>query len=65
MPSYFFKVLPLFFLHKFVSNYLLDQSSLFMAFGNTIKHKVQKVFDNWFDMLSVERKPSDYHMEFS
>ena len=34
-----------------------------MTCGNPIKHKLQKAFDNWLDMFSVERKPSDDQME--
>ncbi len=34
-----------------------------MTCGNPIKHKLQKVVDNWLDMFSVERKPSDKQME--
>ena len=34
-----------------------------MTRGNPIKHKLQKVVDNWLDMFSVERKLSDDQME--
>ena len=34
-----------------------------MTCGNSIKHKLQQVVDNWLDMLSVERKLSDAQME--
>ena len=34
-----------------------------MTCGNPIKHKLQKVVDNWLDIFSVERKLSDEHME--
>ena len=34
-----------------------------MAFGNPIKHKLQKLVDKWLDMLSVERKLSDDQIE--
>ena len=34
-----------------------------MTCGNPIKHKLQKAFDNWLDMFSVERKTSDEQME--
>ena len=34
-----------------------------MTCGNTIKHKLQKGFENWLNMLSVERKLSDDQME--
>ena len=35
-----------------------------MTCGNPIKHKLQKVVENWLDMFSVERKLSDHQMEF-
>ena len=34
-----------------------------MAYVNPIKHKLQKAFDNWLDMFSVERNLSDEQME--
>ena len=34
-----------------------------MTCGNPVKHKLQKVIDNWLDMFSVERKLSDEQME--
>ena len=34
-----------------------------MTYGNSIKHIFQKVFDNWLDMFSIERKLSDEQME--
>ena len=34
-----------------------------MTCGNPIKHKLQRVVDNWLDMFSVERKLSDEQME--
>ena len=34
-----------------------------MTCGNPIKHKLQKVVDNWLDMFSVEKKVSDDQME--
>jgi len=34
-----------------------------MTCGNPIKHKLQKVVDNWLDMFSFERKLSDKQME--
>ena len=34
-----------------------------MTCGNHIKHKLQKAFDNWLDMFSVERKLSDEQIE--
>ena len=34
-----------------------------MTCGNPIKHKLQKVVDNWIDSFSVERKLSDEQME--
>ena len=34
-----------------------------MTCGNPIKHKLQKVVDNWLDMFSAERKLSDEQME--
>ena len=34
-----------------------------MTCGNPIKHKLQKVIDNWLDMCSVESKLSDEQME--
>ena len=34
-----------------------------MTLGNPIKHKLQKVFDNWLDKFSVERKLSDEQIE--
>jgi len=34
-----------------------------MTCGNPIKHKLQKVVDNWLNMLSVERELSDDQME--
>ena len=34
-----------------------------MTCGNPIKHKFQKVVDNWLDMFLVERKLSDEQME--
>ena len=34
-----------------------------MTCRNPIKHKLQKVVDNWLDMLSVERTLSDEQME--
>ena len=34
-----------------------------MAGGNPIKHKIQNILDNLFDMLIVERKLTDDQME--
>ena len=34
-----------------------------MTCGNPIKHKLQKVFDNWLDMFSDEKTLSDAQME--
>ena len=34
-----------------------------MTCGNPVKHKLQKVIDNWLDMFWVERKLSDEQME--
>ncbi len=34
-----------------------------MTCENPIKHKLQKVFDSWFDTFSVERKLSDEQIE--
>ena len=34
-----------------------------MTWENPVKHKLQKVIDNWLDMFSVERKLSDEQME--
>ena len=34
-----------------------------MTCGNPIKHKLQKVLDNWLDMFLVEKKLSDDQME--
>ena len=34
-----------------------------MTCGNPIKHKLQKVFDNWLDIFSVEKNLSDDQME--
>jgi len=34
-----------------------------MTCGNPIKHKLQKVVDNWLDMSSVKRKLSDDQLE--
>ena len=34
-----------------------------MTCGNPVKHKLQKVVDNWLNMLSVERELSDDQME--
>ena len=34
-----------------------------MTCGNPIKDKLQKVFDNWLDMFSVEKNLSDAQME--
>jgi len=34
-----------------------------MTCGNPIKHKLQKIVDNWLNMFSFERKLSDEQME--
>ena len=34
-----------------------------MTCENSVKHKLQKVIDNWLEMFSVERKPSDEQIE--
>ena len=34
-----------------------------MTCGNPVKHKLQKVIDNWLDMFSVEINLSDEQME--
>jgi len=34
-----------------------------MTCGNPVKHKLQKVIDNWLDMFWVERKLSDEQIE--
>ena len=34
-----------------------------MTCGNHIKHKLQKIVDNWLDMFSVEKKLSNDQME--
>ena len=34
-----------------------------MTCGNPVKHKLQKVIDNWLDMFLVDRKLSDEQME--
>ena len=34
-----------------------------MSCGNPFKHKLQKIYDNWLDILSVERKLSDEQIE--
>ena len=34
-----------------------------MTCGNPFKHKIQKVIDNFLDMLSVERKLTDEEIE--
>ena len=34
-----------------------------MTCGNPIKHKLQKVVDNWLHIFSIEKKLSDDQME--
>tara|TARA_A100001388_G_scaffold269234_1_gene245274 strand:- start:383 stop:553 length:171 start_codon:yes stop_codon:yes gene_type:complete len=34
-----------------------------MTRGNRIKHKLQKVVDNWLNMFPVQKKLSDEQME--
>ena len=34
-----------------------------MTCGNPVKHKLQKVIDNWLDMFLDDRKLSDEQME--
>ena len=34
-----------------------------MTCGNPIKHKIQNVFTNWLDILSIEKKLTDNQME--
>ena len=34
-----------------------------MTCGNPIKHKVKKIFGNWFDMLPIDRKLTDDQLE--
>ena len=34
-----------------------------MAYGNLIKNKIQNVFGDWFDQLTIERKLSNDQME--
>ena len=35
-----------------------------MTYGNLIKNKIQQVFSNLFDSLSIERNLTDAQMEF-
>ena len=34
-----------------------------MTCGNPFKHKIQELFDNFFEMLSIEEKITDKQME--
>ena len=34
-----------------------------MKCGKKIKHKIQNSFNNWLDILSIERKLTDHQME--
>ena len=35
-----------------------------MTYGNLIKNKIQSVFDDLFDSLSIERKLTDAQMKY-
>ena len=34
-----------------------------MICENPIKYKIKNIFGNWFDILSIERKLTDYQLE--
>ena len=35
-----------------------------MTFVNLIKNKIQNIFKDWFDKLTIRRKPTDDQMEW-
>ena len=57
------KVSPIALLNNQDLKHFKEQRKLIKSCGNSYKHKIQKVVDNWLDMFSIERKLSDDQME--